>query len=42
VHSGGAVVGAMATARDITERFERDRASRRRMRELEAQVAGTS
>jgi PAS domain S-box-containing protein len=41
VHSGGAVVGAMATARDITERFERDRASRRRLRELEAQVAGT-
>jgi PAS domain S-box-containing protein len=40
VHSGGAVVGAMATARDITERFERDRASRRRLRELEAQVEG--
>ncbi len=30
-----AVVGAMAQARDITERFERDRAARRRLRELE-------
>ena len=40
VHSVGAVVGAMATARDISERFERDRASRRRLRELEAQVEG--
>jgi PAS domain S-box-containing protein len=36
VHGGdGAVVGAMAQARDITERFERDRAMRRRLRELE-------
>ncbi len=30
-----AVVGAMAQARDITERFERDRATRRRLRELQ-------
>ena len=30
-----AVVGAMAQARDITERFERDRAARRRLRELQ-------
>lgn len=29
------VVGAMAQARDITERFERDRTMRRRLRELE-------
>jgi PAS domain S-box-containing protein len=35
----GAVIGALAHARDITERFERDRALRRRLRELEA---GTS
>ncbi|MDE3094908.1 MAG: PAS domain S-box protein [Chloroflexota bacterium] len=36
VHGGsGEVVGAMAQARDITERFERDRAMRRRLRELE-------
>ncbi len=31
----GEVVGAMAQARDITERFERERAMRRRLRELE-------
>ena len=30
-----AVVGATAQARDITERFERDRAARRRLRELQ-------
>jgi PAS domain S-box-containing protein len=29
------VIGAMAQARDITERFERDRTMRRRLRELE-------
>ncbi len=34
----GAVTGALANARDITERFEQDRANRRRLRELEAQV----
>jgi PAS domain S-box-containing protein len=32
----GAVIGALAHARDITERFERDRTMRRRLRELEA------
>ncbi len=32
----GVVTGALATARDITERFERDRDMRRRLRELEA------
>lgn len=31
----GEVIGALATARDITERFERDRTIRRRVRELE-------
>jgi PAS domain S-box-containing protein len=31
----GEVIGAMAQARDITERFERDRAMRHRLRELE-------
>jgi PAS domain S-box-containing protein len=35
--SAGEVIGALAHARDITERFERDRALRRRLRELEAQ-----
>lgn len=35
----GAVIGALATARDITERFNRDRDMRRRLRELEAQQA---
>jgi signal transduction histidine kinase len=34
----GEAVGALAQARDITERFNRDRESRRRLRELEAQV----
>jgi PAS domain S-box-containing protein len=33
--AGGEVIGAMAQARDITERFERDRAMRRRLREME-------
>jgi PAS domain S-box-containing protein len=35
----GAVIGALAHARDITARFERERESRRRLRELEQQVA---
>jgi PAS domain S-box-containing protein len=36
VHAdNGEVVGAMAQARDITERFQRDRDMRRRLRELE-------
>jgi PAS domain S-box-containing protein len=34
----GTVIGALANARDITERFERDRAMRRRLRELEAEA----
>ena len=34
----GAVIGALAHARDINERFEADRASRRRLRELEAEL----
>jgi PAS domain S-box-containing protein len=34
----GAVIGALANARDINERFQQDRANRRRLRELEAQV----
>jgi PAS domain S-box-containing protein len=33
--SAGDVIGAMAQARDITERFERDRTTRRRLRELQ-------
>ena len=37
----GEVVGAMAQARDITERFERDRAMRRRLRELEGASAAS-
>lgn len=37
----GEVVGAMAQARDITERFERDRAMRRRLRELEGTGAAS-
>ena len=34
----GAVLGAVAHARDINERFEQDRASRRRPRDLEAEL----
>ena len=34
--AAGTVMGALATARDITERFQRDRDMRRRLRELEA------
>lgn len=36
IKAGGVVVGAVATARDITERFNRDRDMRRKIRELEA------
>jgi PAS domain S-box-containing protein len=32
--SAGTVTGAMATARDVTERFNRDRETRRELREL--------
>ncbi|HEX5479060.1 MAG TPA: PAS domain S-box protein [Dehalococcoidia bacterium] len=43
VHGPGAVViGAMAQARDITERFERERTDRRRLRELEAAAGGAA
>jgi PAS domain S-box-containing protein len=36
IHDGdGAVIGALAHARDITERFARERAERDRLRELE-------
>jgi PAS domain S-box-containing protein len=34
----GAVIGALAHARDINDRFEKDRASRRRMREMEEEI----
>jgi len=34
----GDVAGVLASARDITERFERDRDMRRRLRDLEAQL----
>ena len=37
----GDVIGALAHARDITERFERDRAMRRRLRELESAETGS-
>jgi PAS domain S-box-containing protein len=33
--AAGTVIGALAHARDITERFERDRAMRRQLRELQ-------
>ena len=33
--ASGSVAGALATARDITERFNRDREMRRKLRELE-------
>ncbi len=36
--ASGAVIGALAHARDITERFEHDRQQRRRLRELEAEL----
>jgi PAS domain S-box-containing protein len=40
--ASGAVIGALAHARDITERFEQDRANRRRLRELEEQAKAGS
>jgi len=40
--SSGAVIGALANARDITERFEREREQRRRLQELEAKAEGTA
>jgi PAS domain S-box-containing protein len=36
--ASGAVIGALAHARDISERFEHDRASRRRLRDLEEEL----
>ncbi|MPZ23115.1 MAG: PAS domain S-box protein [Dehalococcoidia bacterium] len=36
---GGAVIGALASARDITQRFEQDRTNRRRLRELEQELS---
>ncbi len=42
VVSGGEAIGALATARDITERFEKERADRARLKELEAKVAEQS
>lgn len=39
VIADGDAIGATATGRDITERFEKDRADRRRLRELEAKSA---
>lgn len=39
VQRDGATIGALATARDITERFQKERAQRERLAELERQVA---
>ena len=39
--AAGVVIGAMATARDITERFQRDRDLRREMRELKEKAASS-
>ena len=36
--AGGAVLGALAHARDISERWARERAQRERLQELEAQL----
>ena len=38
--AAGASIGAIATARDITERFTADREMRRKLRELEKAAAG--
>lgn len=38
----GAVAGALAQARDISERFERDRAMRRELREAKAALGPTA
>ena len=37
--ASGSVIGALAHARDITERFQREREGRERLQELEKQVA---
>jgi PAS domain S-box-containing protein len=39
--SSGGVIGALAHARDISERWEREREQRRRLAELEAQVTNS-
>ena len=38
--AAGTVIGAMATARDVTERFNRDRETRRELRELREAAKG--
>lgn len=38
----GTVIGAMATARDVTERFNRDRETRRELRELREAAKATA
>jgi PAS domain S-box-containing protein len=38
---GGGVIGALAHARDITERWTREREQRRRLQELEARTSGS-
>ena len=40
--ASGAVIGAMATARDVTERFQRDRETRRELRELREAAKATA
>ena len=40
--AGGDAIGALAHARDITERWANDREQRRRLRELEAQLGQSS
>lgn len=39
IHAGGGVTGVLATARDITERFQQERDERARVRALEERVA---
>ncbi|MDA0301083.1 MAG: PAS domain S-box protein [Chloroflexi bacterium] len=39
IEDGGAIVGVLATARDITERFEHERTERARVRALEERVS---
>lgn len=40
IEDAGAIVGVVATARDITERFQQERDERARVRALEERVAG--
>ena len=39
IHDGGAVVGVVATIRDITERFQQERDERTRVKALEERIA---